>query len=588
MKRTCQVKFISKLLVILLLSDLFAFTDSILNNPVYASPIIDSMNISTTENEVSVYGSGNGNGVSLADKPFRYSIGSSQSEWVRDSGNITVNETLTSGALSNTQAVNNSLQLSTAPTGGATLNGYTYGDALAIDHTKIDSALTNFPVTVYLDDNNFDFSKAKPDGSDILFTDVNLNPLIFEKEEHYISNTNTYTFDTIIPDEITNVNLDSMIINNGKLTLSDSYASSNTLTSQYANLNCNLEGDFEVSVDLTENMISINDYIKSDALAIVTSSGEIISIVFNDAWTNSGVKPSCVICTESTTLYNSGSGFFTSSGDYNFKIKRSNGVISFYTSKSSNALTTYNNSEEIIAVRLCTQDKLNGYSYEPAKFDNLKVSDLNPPYNGKAVYNVLLPTVSNLTDTRFYLWYGNQDAYNKSIEAWQDQTGKQLAYNGNVKLVHGIQAGKKAAAFDGTGDYFSLEDSNDWNFGSGNFCIEFKMLFNSLSTTQFLYDQTTDTDNHMCLSFNLTRGLRFVVKSGGTVSLDSYTGSPGSVSAGTIQDIAIVRNGSAFTIYQNGIAVKTATASITLQNYSNLVRLGISYLETYGFTWAQE
>ena len=30
-----------------------------------------------------------------------------------------------------------------------------------------------------------------------------------------------------------------------------------------------------------------------------------------------------------------------------------------------------------------------------------------------------------------------------------------------------------SAAFDGTGDYLSLADSEDWNFGSGDFTIDF-------------------------------------------------------------------------------------------------------------------
>ena len=61
------------------------------------------------------------------------------------------------------------------------------------------------------------------------------------------------------------------------------------------------------------------------------------------------------------------------------------------------------------------------------------------------------------------MWYGNSDAYNTSIEAWQDQTGKQLAYNGNVKLQYDI-LGKRKAVFDGSGDYFDLAASTDFVF----------------------------------------------------------------------------------------------------------------------------
>ena len=54
-----------------------------------------------------------------------------------------------------------------------------------------------------------------------------------------------------------------------------------------------------------------------------------------------------------------------------------------------------------------------------------------------AVYNVKVPTVSNLKDTEVYMWYGNDSAYNTSIEAWRDMTGKELTYYGNVNLGWG-------------------------------------------------------------------------------------------------------------------------------------------------------
>lgn len=68
------------------------------------------------------------------------------------------------------------------------------------------------------------------------------------------------------------------------------------------------------------------------------------------------------------------------------------------------------------------------------KFEKKEYSNTTP----LAVFNVQLPIVSNLQDTEIYMWYGNPAAYNASIEAWQDQTGKQLTYNGNVKLANKV------------------------------------------------------------------------------------------------------------------------------------------------------
>jgi len=111
----------------------------------------------------------------------------------------------------------------------------------------------------------------------------------------------------------------------------------------------------------------------------------------------------------------------------------------------------------------------------------------------KATYNVQVPTVSDLTDTEIYMWYGNPNAYNASIEAWQEMTGKALTYNGNVKLVTGVQTGKRVASFDGSGDYFSLPNNiADFNFlhqvgTTGKWTAEFKYKANSFTGVQVLF-----------------------------------------------------------------------------------------------------
>ncbi len=51
------------------------------------------------------------------------------------------------------------------------LAGWQYAIKITVDHTKIDADLTDFPMLVKLNSDNFDFSKANSDGSDIRFTD---------------------------------------------------------------------------------------------------------------------------------------------------------------------------------------------------------------------------------------------------------------------------------------------------------------------------------------------------------------------------------------------------------------------------------
>ncbi len=64
-------------------------------------------------------------------------------------------------------------------------NDWQYRKKLTIDNTKVDSTLTDFPVLVKLDNTNFDFDNAEPDGSDIQFTSNDGTTLLkFERERH--------------------------------------------------------------------------------------------------------------------------------------------------------------------------------------------------------------------------------------------------------------------------------------------------------------------------------------------------------------------------------------------------------------------
>jgi len=67
----------------------------------------------------------------------------------------------------------------------AFLSGWSYRKKITIDHTKIDSDLTDFPVLVKLTSSNFDFSKARSDGYDIRFTASDGTTLLkYERERH--------------------------------------------------------------------------------------------------------------------------------------------------------------------------------------------------------------------------------------------------------------------------------------------------------------------------------------------------------------------------------------------------------------------
>lgn len=71
-----------------------------------------------------------------------------------------------------------------ASQGDNKLPGYQYSDEITVPANAVDEKLVNFPVPVQLDETNFNFSNAKIDGRDIIFTDKNKELMKFEKVEY--------------------------------------------------------------------------------------------------------------------------------------------------------------------------------------------------------------------------------------------------------------------------------------------------------------------------------------------------------------------------------------------------------------------
>jgi hypothetical protein len=66
-------------------------------------------------------------------------------------------------------------------------------------------------------------------------------------------------------------------------------------------------------------------------------------------------------------------------------------------------------------------------------------------------------------------------------------TRKTVTVNGNAQIdTDQKKFGSGSILFDGAGDYLSFDDSDDWNYGNGDFTIEFFVWFNSL-TAEYAY-----------------------------------------------------------------------------------------------------
>jgi hypothetical protein len=187
---------------------------------------------------------------------------------------------------------------------------------------------------------------------------------------------------------------------------------------------------------------------------------------------------------------------------------------------------------------------------------------------------------------------GGPDTYTKLLLHMDGTAGSQtfvdsspqahsITANGNAR-IDTAQSGFGGASglFDGDGDYLSLADSDDWNFGSGAFTVDFWIRWNSLpapNTWMEIYSQTVDDNNRIHLTLNLnaqgtTQTLLFESSSGGsTVCTFGYNPT---FAAGTWYHIAIVRSGNTWYIFENGKLKATTTNSGTLPDLAASLFIG--------------
>ncbi|MCH7827478.1 MAG: hypothetical protein IIC75_05850 [Bacteroidetes bacterium] len=78
--------------------------------------------------------------------------------------------------------------------------------------------------------------------------------------------------------------------------------------------------------------------------------------------------------------------------------------------------------------------------------------------------------------------------------------------NGNAQIDTAQSVfGGASGLFDGTGDYLSIPDNADFDVGGGDWCVDFRVRFNTVPTgaeIAFFYNQYLSSSRAMELSFN--------------------------------------------------------------------------------------
>jgi hypothetical protein len=162
----------------------------------------------------------------------------------------------------------------------------------------------------------------------------------------------------------------------------------------------------------------------------------------------------------------------------------------------------------------------------------------------------------------------------------QDTTGKNtLTTVGDVRVSTAVKKyGTGAMYFDGTGDYLTITSVPLWDFGTGNFTIEFW-----INTTQTTSNATLITRSWVSSPWTGGWGIQLNGNSSAAMTIywaDYSTSSPfmtantTSYRDGNWHHIAWVRNGTSFVLYIDGVSVATATSSIVFGTVTKNIIIG--------------
>lgn len=137
--------------------------------------------------------------------------------------------------------------------------------------------------------------------------------------------------------------------------------------------------------------------------------------------------------------------------------------------------------------------------------------------------------------------------------------------------------GTGSLKFDGTGDYITIPDHADWNFGTGDFTIDTHIRLVDDSVTNGLCGQYTDTDNYWLFYYNNNKKISFAARASG-VQVAMYDTGVTSLAENTWHHIELDRSGTNVYIFINGVpqtlTVTTPIASNAMPDLGGVLYVG--------------
>ena len=162
-----------------------------------------------------------------------------------------------------------------------------------------------------------------------------------------------------------------------------------------------------------------------------------------------------------------------------------------------------------------------------------------------------------------------------------DESGKTWTANGNAQIdTAQSKFGGASGLFDGTGDYITTPDSDDFYLGTGKFTVDFWIRFTSIGLYNFVFGQTTDANNFY--GIEIRSNMIDLLSLTGAASDFNITAATTFVT-GVWYHVAVVRDGttsSDWHFFNNGIELTKTLVSGSYggncSNYTGVFNIGAS------------
>ena len=171
--------------------------------------------------------------------------------------------------------------------------------------------------------------------------------------------------------------------------------------------------------------------------------------------------------------------------------------------------------------------------------------------------------------------------FDESVLVDSCATPKTLTLNGSIaRSATQNKFGGYSGSFNGSNQYISIPDSEDWNFASGDFTVDFWVNFSNITGTKHFCGQYVSPTWQSQWSIGRTSDKLFIMSlTGGTYMCNYATTNTWTPTVGVWYHLSFVRNASNVYIFINGISqpltINNAVGTNSFVNVPGPLKIGL-------------